>query len=169
MKRLNNIHKENEIYARRSIKVPSKPFCAALAGIHSNGNNSPEKSEDTDNIVTKEVLTKKLSSTLLNLPSTSIETDFNKVIFNSNIISKPCDNIDNTLDETHDEEVRLLPQEFIIPEPTVSKYSCSGADADISWITLIVCIVVVIFVVPLIYILYIAEHPEAFHHEPHHS
>lgn len=185
LKRLNNIHKDNEIYARRSLKVPYRPFTAALAGIHSSGKNSPEKSDLEDltkiPVVTKEVLTKKLSSTFLTLPSTSAESeesDVNKVIFNSNLINssrvpphsnnkfnyKSASIVDNLDHDIPDEEVRLLPQEIPEPEVTVvSRYSCNGADGDISWIALIVVIVVLIFAVPIIYVLYIYEHPEQYH------
>lgn len=166
LKRLNNIHKDNEIFAHRTIKVPSRLFSQPLAAIHTSGSNSPEKPTDSVSIITKEVLTKKLSSTLLHIPNISDSTDFNNVIFNSNIVSsKPCDIPNNIVNEIPDEEIRLLPHEPAVQEHIVSKMSCSGADADIHWIALIVCIIVVIVLIPLIYVLYIAEHPEQFHHE----
>ncbi|CAH1966991.1 unnamed protein product [Acanthoscelides obtectus] len=43
LKRLNNIHKENEIFARTTIRVPHRPFAMALAGVHSSGTTSPIK------------------------------------------------------------------------------------------------------------------------------
>nr|CAI5868132.1 unnamed protein product [Callosobruchus analis] len=41
LKRLNNIHKENEIFARPTIRVPQRPFGISLAGVHSSGTTSP--------------------------------------------------------------------------------------------------------------------------------
>ncbi|VEN48273.1 unnamed protein product [Callosobruchus maculatus] len=41
LKRLNSIHKENEIFARPTIRVPHRPFTMALAGVHSSGTTSP--------------------------------------------------------------------------------------------------------------------------------
>lgn len=46
-----------------------------------------------------------------------------------------------------------------------SEFSCSGSDCDISWICLLVFILALCFAIPLIYIIYIAEHPDQFHHK----
>lgn len=46
-----------------------------------------------------------------------------------------------------------------------SDFSCSGSDCDISWICLLVFILALCFAIPLIYIIYIAEHPDQFHHK----
>lgn len=109
----------------------------------------------------------KLNVTLLNIPnnSTGNETDFNNIIFNSRVSPKICDNNDVT-EDVSDEEVNLLPPAAseIVEEPVVSRISCSGADGDIPWIALIICIVILVFAVPLIYVLYIYEHPWLYHH-----
>lgn len=44
-------------------------------------------------------------------------------------------------------------------------FTCSGSDCDISWICLLVLILALCFAIPLIYIIYIAEHPDQFHHK----
>lgn len=44
-------------------------------------------------------------------------------------------------------------------------FTCSGSDCDISWICLLVFILALCFAIPLIYIIYIAEHPDQFHHK----
>lgn len=46
-----------------------------------------------------------------------------------------------------------------------SEFACSGSDCDISWICLFIFILALCFAIPLIYIIYIAEHPEHFHHK----
>lgn len=46
-----------------------------------------------------------------------------------------------------------------------SDFACSGSDCDISWICLFIFILALCFAIPLIYIIYIAEHPEHFHHK----
>ncbi|KAF5307612.1 hypothetical protein FQR65_LT06768 [Abscondita terminalis] len=171
LKRLNNIHRENEIFARKTVKVPVRPFSIALASVHTSGSNSPN--ETTDKGIDVEALSIKLNEELLtnlnhkvNLSNNSAEV--NDVIFNSNVkpVSKSCDNIDLSFtNAVHlDEEVRLIPHTVPVDDLIVSKFSCS--DSDISWVTLIICVVIVIVAVPLIYILYIAEHPENYHH-PH--
>lgn len=159
LKRLNNIHKENEIYARRFIKVPDRPFSAALAGVHISGSSSPQ--ENVDSIKEKvdiEALNKKLSS------NETREPEVNNIIFNSNLYAKPCDHQDVINDDV-DEETNLLTQQRTMPaDPVVTKLSCSGADGDIPWIALIICVVIVVFAIPIIYVVYIAEHFDEFHH-----
>lgn len=132
----------------------------------------------TDN---KAAVTNVIDSTLLedklinlNASAAPANDDFNAVIFNSNI-NKTCDIQDQGVDVSDDvveeEEVQLLPNQPIhdevLPSPAVTRLRCSGADADISWIALIICVVILIFAVPLVYVFYIAEHPDEYHHKPH--
>lgn len=167
LKRLNNIHRENEIYAKRTIKVPNRPFSTALAGVHISGTSSPEENAALKKDIDVNSINSKLNVTLLNIPSNSAgnETDFNNIIFNSSISAKICDNSD-VAEDASDEEVTLLPTvaHEVVEEPEVTALSCSGADGDIPWIALIVCIVILVFAVPLIYVLYIYEHPLLYHH-----
>lgn len=158
MKRLNNIHKENEIYAKRTIKVPARLFSMAL--VHNSGNNSPTLDGKIDNIdVNQKVLEEKLKSRIVSSrKEQDVNNDVNALIFNSNITSKSCDIIEDVMNDVSDEEVQLMPNEIKLAEPVVSRLTCSGADADISWIALVICITIVIFAIPLIYVFYIAEH-----------
>ncbi|KRT83445.1 hypothetical protein AMK59_4876, partial [Oryctes borbonicus] len=153
LKRLNHILNDNEIYAKGIVKVPDRPFTAILAGVHSSGRNSPngqtalKKNDCLDSLEHK--LT---SSLLLNIPNTSKNESFNEIIFNSTISSKACDNVnENECEDLYEEEeeVTLLPKPFQESSPEIiTKFSCSGADADISWIALIACIIIVIVAVP---------------------
>lgn len=106
----------------------------------------------------------KLTDTLLNVPSSSAKkaSELNNIIFNSNLYAKHCDSEGTSED---DEETNLLRQQrsVSVDDPVVTKISCSGADGDIPWIALIVCVVVVIFAIPVIYVVYIAEHFEEHH------
>lgn len=168
---MNNIHKENEIFAKRTIKVPARPLSSILAGVHSSGSNSPQEKtgnplKDTD----AEVLNLKLNDrfTSFGTPGKNGSMEVNRVIFNSSL--KPwdisCDNaVNGDVANTPDNEyARLLPR-VSIPntEAIVHRMSFDGADADISWKALIVCVVVLIFAVPLIYVFYIAEHLAEYH------
>lgn len=171
MKRINNIHKENEIFARRTIKVPFRPFTAALAEVHSSGRNSPKENlSNTSKIDSKiDLLTveSKLRNSLL---ADVVQTDeVNDIIFNTNITQKTAQSTDledvNSLVDD-DEQISLLPINHRKSDTTtVSWLNCSGADFGISWVVLMLCILIVILAVPLIYVLYIAEHPEKFHHQ----
>lgn len=170
LKRLNNIHRENEIFAKKSIKVPARPFSVALASVHTSGTSSPKEEPDGTEIDTN-ILNLKLSRELLNIPKSSCSSvkngavEVNDIIFNSSVkpVDKSCDNSPITEVHLH-EEVRLLPQSVPMDETILTKLMCSGADAGISWIALIVCVIIVIVAFPLIYVLYIAEHPDQYYH-----
>lgn len=102
----------------------------------------------------------------MNIPNSAAgnENDFNNIIFNSSISPKICDN--DVTEDASDEETNLIATAAseTVKEPVVTRISCSGADGDIPWIALIICIVILIFAVPLIYVLYIYEHPWLYHH-----
>ncbi|CAH1116694.1 unnamed protein product [Phaedon cochleariae] len=169
LKRLNNIHNENEIFARRTIKVPYRPFTLALADVHISGDHSPESvgEPSTSQLIDIESLNTKLSDSLPRNESRNLEV--NDIIFNSQI-SQKSNNVNTEQECTgncEEQEVSLLPQVDVPLQKadlTASRLSCNGADADISWIALILCIVIVIFAIPLIYVFYIAEHPDQYHH-----
>ncbi|CAH0552207.1 unnamed protein product [Brassicogethes aeneus] len=169
LKRLNGIQKENEIFAKRTIKVPYRPFTMAI-GTHVSGKSSP--SEITEEIVTSNLIDLDQFHTELNknleslLPKEENELEVNNIIFNSNLKSNKYHDVqEEQLIDYVEEEVNLLPQIEELPTATL-KLKCSGADGDISWIALIICIGVVIVAVPLIYVFYIAEHPEKYQHNP---
>ncbi|XP_022913060.1 lysM and putative peptidoglycan-binding domain-containing protein 3 [Onthophagus taurus] len=153
LKRINHILNANEIFAKGKIKVPERPFSTILAGIHNNSGRSSPKDDDV--AIKKEPAV----ANLIDLPSTSSTNEnVNNVIFNSTISNtKTCD---NDINENYDEEITLLPVHSTISHSPPSKFNCSGVDADISWITLIVFIVTLIVAVPLIFVFYIAEHHE---------
>lgn len=144
LKRLNNIHKDNEIYARRKLKVPHRPFCEALAVVHKNESKpSTSKLIDIDEPVGNDQV-----------------SEVNEIIFNSNIATKEPENLTESA-----EDVSLLPQNTTVqPDPIISKLNCNGSDWDISYPALVICIVLVIFAIPLIYVFYIAEHVDHRNH-----
>lgn len=173
LKRLNHILNDNEIYAKGVVKVPDRPFSTILAAVHSSGRNSPNGKTTIKKNDHLDLLENKLrNSLLLDVPSTSNSESFNEVIFNSTISSKSCDTINENESETlcDDEHVTLLPRPLQRQYPeVVSKISCSGVDADISWIALVVIIIIAVVTLPLIFIFYLYEHPEQFHHHVVHN
>lgn len=159
IKRLNNIHKENEIFARNVIKVPLKVLSEALAPIHTSGSTTPENKLldiESPNIDPIDINLK------IEQQSATHETKVNEIIFNSQISQKP---IDINLDEVdiNDEEEQLI-SSTKSSDILGSLLTCNGIDGDISFVGLIIFIVVLIFAVPLIYVFYIAEHLEKYHH-----
>lgn len=158
LKRLNQIHKENEIFARRTIKVPYRPFSEALAAVHSSGTMSPSELNEphTSKLIDIDSLETKLKS------AQQKDTEVNEIIFNSSITQKQSDTVDESVLDS-EEDVYLLPQSEQETQETdsiINRLSCNGSDGDISLPALIVCIFIVIFAVPLIYVLYIAENTD---------
>lgn len=147
LKRLNNIHKENEIYARNKIKVPIHPISMAIAGVHD---------PCISNLRTELIDLSDITPTIKSQDDTIV----NEIIFNSSIVQQTSETKDDIIDNIYDEEVCLLPNE-VITEPILTKLNCNGADGDIPLMGLLVFIVILIFAVPLIYVFYVAEH----HHD----
>ncbi|GJQ76520.1 hypothetical protein Trydic_g2223 [Trypoxylus dichotomus] len=147
LKRLNHILNDNEIYAKGIVKVPDRPFSTILAGVHSSGRNSPNGQSTLKKNECLDSLENKLTSTLLlNVPTTSK---------NEGLCEEEVTLLPNALQESHPE--------------VISKFSCSGADADISWIALIVCIIIVIVAVPLLLSFDAFEHSGVHHHSSHNT
>ncbi|KAF7270903.1 hypothetical protein GWI33_016165 [Rhynchophorus ferrugineus] len=135
LKRLNQIHKDNEIFAKRTIKVPHRPFSEALAAIHTSGTVSPHESDDpsTSRLIDIETLDTKLEGIL------SKDNEVNEIIFNSNIAQKTTSTIEEESVFDADEDVQLLPQRQ--PEEVdsvISRMNCNGTDGDISLPALII-------------------------------
>lgn len=153
LKRLNNIHKENEIFAKAVIKVPSHPISMALAGVHSSGSSSPNRQQSA----TVTVDSQKVATSLQ-------EAEVNEIIFNSNIVRQNTSSIiqSNSDFDDDDETVNLLPgNNSVRDRPPIITFS--GTDGDLSPKALIICIVVLIVLIPLFYVFYIYEHPKSFH------
>lgn len=105
---MNNIHKDNEIFAKRIIKVPHKPFTMALAGVHVSGRNSPnsENQPPMANLIDIDSLNTKLNNNLLFVPNSPVN-ELNQIIFNSQINQKQWERVQE--EGICDEEVQLLP------------------------------------------------------------
>ncbi|XP_048523710.1 lysM and putative peptidoglycan-binding domain-containing protein 3 isoform X2 [Dendroctonus ponderosae] len=163
LKRLNNIHKENEIFARRTIKVPHRPLSEALAGIHDSGKSSPTDLHEpsTSRLIDVDMLESKLEK------EQDKSGELNQIIFNSNIAHKDVERDDSVSNEYEDGRLLPLRSPIASPDPIISRINCSGSDWDISYPALVVCIILVIFAVPLIYVFYIAEHPEKYQNHTH--
>lgn len=139
LKRVNNIHKENEIYARKVIKVPSNPLSLLL-----------EKEyfpETPSNSINNDIITE-------SLPESS---DIVETVNNSRITVSPNDEEQGKYlfspvktDEGDEESVSLLTT--TIEPGTNDVISCNGADWGISWPILIFLTIVVGVGGPVLYI-----------------
>lgn len=109
MKRLNNIHQENEVFAKRTIKVRHKPFSMAIAGVHLSGRSSPESESQSvsNSLIDISTLSTKLNNNSLLVENNPIN-EVNQIIFNSQI-NQNRERVQETSDEVSDEKEQLLP------------------------------------------------------------
>ncbi|XP_055374533.1 lysM and putative peptidoglycan-binding domain-containing protein 3 [Condylostylus longicornis] len=175
IKRLNKIDKDNEIYARKIIKVPITPHSILLETLPAGENNTlifkdaDEFFNNNDVVDSLREEAKKLNEKFYD-SGTSVDSSqktINAIVLNSrlrrNLYSDRQDEQDtsNSLADSFEDN---LPQPRMIRGPTNVIFDCSGSDCDMSWICLFVLILALCFAIPLIYIVYIAEHYEKFHH-----
>lgn len=104
LKRINKIQNENEIYAKRYIKVPHRSFAMLLsannmATVHTSGSTSPSLAEASldDFLDDKPLRTSldvdKLENSLLTIPTGFVPEDkLNAVIFNSTVTTNNSSN-----------------------------------------------------------------------------
>lgn len=171
LKKINKIDKDNEIFARRIIRVPITPhsiLLETLPKVHSSGNSSPKRNlpnatqsaalviEKQTNLDEKLIVAAVSTASYKNEPTTS--TSFAREVVQDEFLSGPEQPL---LSGEYDDN---LPQPRPLKLPS-NDFSCNGSDCDISWICLLVCILALCFAIPLIYVIYVAEHLEKYHHD----
>lgn len=170
MKRINKIHKENEIHARRFIKVPVQPFSLLTETLEQDLSGQTDRSkvsafspdEGTERTVTKDPLLNVIKSpVMVELPKTEINT----IILNSVCEPLSSYNNSNSLDITSSECDQLLtPAESNTGNSHLTEtFRCSGDDCGISWTQLLGFSLLLGFAGPIIYILYITEFSSKTH------
>ncbi|XP_055628654.1 lysM and putative peptidoglycan-binding domain-containing protein 4 [Toxorhynchites rutilus septentrionalis] len=179
LKKLNKIDKENEIYARKIIKVPITPhsiLLETLPKVHSSGSSSPKNIPDVSRSFAS-VLEKQTNlDEKLIVAAVSSASYKNDSVKDAATHSKHLDETYTDLETLSNDETLsrqpLLSGEYDenlpLPRPLrlpASDFSCNGSDCDISWICLLVFILALCFAIPLIYVIYVAEHIENYHHE----
>lgn len=176
LKRLNKIEKEIEIHARSTIRIPVTPFTVlleTLPGVHSSGNSSPKHAStapSSQQLHQNPLLDEKLFIASVSNAS-SPTTTINDIILESTII--PSADLPGTSTGQVAKEltarVPLLSGDFddSVPQPRLipvrHRFEIDGADCDMSWVCLFVCILLLCVAIPLIYVLWTVEHP----HHPH--
>lgn len=170
IKRLNKIEKDNEIFAKKILKVPLTAhniLLDTLPKVHKSGNSSPNASgkvETANNVLPNK---EKLEEKLL-LASVS-----NATIAKSHDAADRLEETNNTNDddESHHINEPLLSRskqfrgypKTIRPPTNDFLQSFDGSDCELNWIFLLIAILAMCFIIPLIYIFLIYEHPEQFH------
>lgn len=146
MKRVNNIHKDNEIFARKIVKIPHKPYSLLLeskffraedAGDAAGPSSSGSKSRTEDE-----------ASVLVDIVNNSTSSPLSPLSTQS-----PA----SPMEEPDETEV-LIRTGSITPD--ISPLHCSGADGDMSWRFLLLVVIFIGIGGPAIYIWYFWGHLE---------
>ncbi|KAH8307597.1 hypothetical protein KR044_004760, partial [Drosophila immigrans] len=182
IKRLNKIDRENEIHARRIIRIPvtvhnvllgsSDPD--ALPAIHRSGNNSPRHNLDKELTIERNPLEEARlmldERLLVAAVNASGATEDAKQFYDGSL-----DNNEGIGEQTLDDNTALLDDMLVdrhaprlrqIPGPSLRAIDWSGSDCDMSWICLLIFILGLCVVIPLVYVIYLAEHPHHTHSTP---
>ncbi|KAJ8673727.1 hypothetical protein QAD02_004989 [Eretmocerus hayati] len=159
LKRINNIHKDNEIHAHQFIKVPVQPYSLLTETI-----NQTSESGDTTTGKPKENV---CQAHLVNLmpaptPSTSSLVEINSIIFNSTLepSSEVCDTPFVVEETETDHLISSSHNDTTAKSAIVNTFKCSGADWGLSWFQLLCFFLILGVFVPIIYLVYIAEKPK---------
>ncbi|XP_063709318.1 lysM and putative peptidoglycan-binding domain-containing protein 3 [Culicoides brevitarsis] len=165
LKRLNKIDKENEIFARKIMKIPITPhnvlLDTLLPTVHKSGNSSPkgnssqsQTNEKQEGVLSDETLEEKLI--VASISNTTYKNGENSIP----ILDTPTE---NDVPDASDPLLFNQNANFVLAKPKVN-YSFDGSDCDMNWLCLFVCILALCFAIPLIYVWIIYEHPERYHH-----
>ncbi|XP_043467762.1 lysM and putative peptidoglycan-binding domain-containing protein 3 isoform X1 [Leptopilina heterotoma] len=147
IKRVNNIHKENEIFARQVIKVPVQPFSLLTENLNNEEIKEPEKSSTS-----KEEQILNLITTPLKVVSNS---EINNIILNS--VIEPISQTDINEEENINSTLLSPSERKISQEHRVNRtFKCSGADWGFRWFHVIGISLLIWIGVP-IYIFYVMK------------
>lgn len=191
--RANNILRENEIFAKRVLKIPVTAYSLLTEGlplVHTSGHNSPTRSNSATNtgdnkenipLVTDKNFQQKLIVASVNASEIKLPKYSNASLLHGNNVfpssSKDLNNVPrsipidqqttNSIDLDNNSTPLLIeqrPQPQTVESTLITEFTTRGADFGIKWVHLIGCALMMAFIIPLIYVVYIAEHRDKFHH-----
>ncbi|XP_055609542.1 lysM and putative peptidoglycan-binding domain-containing protein 3 [Uranotaenia lowii] len=182
LKKINKIDKDNEIFAKRIIRVPITPhsiLLETLPKVHSSGNSSP-KNVPAAPLLSSSTLEEQIDldeklivAAVSNASYNHQQTHQHLKPFHDDPLEGSSHEIFSNSDGIDAANIRqsLLSGEYdeSIPQPRpvrlpANDFSCNGSDCDMSWICLLVCILALCFAIPMIYVFYVAEHT-ILHHD----
>ncbi|CAK9808461.1 LysM and putative peptidoglycan-binding domain-containing protein 3 [Anthophora plagiata] len=175
LKRINKIHKENEIHAKRFIKVPIQPFSILTETLEQNEfAKEAGQSEVSMSTTGEETENPTMNDPLLDLIKNPIATELPKAEINTIILNSVCESLSsyngNSLEITSSECDQLLTSvENKTENPHLTDtFKCSGDDCGLSWTQLLGFSLLLGFAGPIIYILYITEFSSKIHSTANH-
>ncbi|KAG7301484.1 hypothetical protein JYU34_014450 [Plutella xylostella] len=166
LKRINHIHKDNEIYARRTVKVPVTPYSVLTEMIPTSTTPSTSKQVPITPI---QNTTNQTDVSVHNNNTKTKENDFsidcNAVVMNSTLAPAVIPYTDMEMTDPVSEDTKLLPSKDRVPVETVvvKQLTSQGADFGIKWYHLVFCLLALGVVTPLVYVLFYLdkhEHPD---------
>lgn len=144
MKRVNNIHKENEIFARKLIKIPHKPYSLLLESKFFKDEGAAEAKAGPSVPSTAKC---EEAAVLVDIVNNSTSTPLS-----------PLSTLSSPLEEPEETDV-LLRNGAVSPEVTTPLH-CNGADGDLSWGFLLFAVFFIGIGGPVFYIWYFWGHLE---------
>ncbi|KAJ2948647.1 hypothetical protein O0L34_g7903 [Tuta absoluta] len=181
LKRINHIHKDNEIYARRTLKVPVTPYSVLTElmptpqpeQVPSTSNHKPSSIELLLNN-THSVQDAQEPQQSSNKTSNDYSIDCNAVVMNSSMAPAVNPYTDADPCEPISEDTQLLPSKPKEPVESVviKQLTSQGADFGIKWFHLVCFMLILGVVIPLYYVLFflddkshVIEHPSVVHND----
>lgn len=160
IKQANNILRENEVFALRTVRIPVPAFSLLrdnVPGVHSPNPNSKKNSEQN--------LSRIVQSPDSNFSNCSFKEEVricssDEELHNPLLTPLPPPRVPLIdLSDSEPPDLNLV-QPTIVPKRTDGILQFSGADCGISWIALVVCMLILGFLGPLIYIFFLYEHEQ---------
>ncbi|XP_023954452.2 lysM and putative peptidoglycan-binding domain-containing protein 3 isoform X2 [Bicyclus anynana] len=172
LKRINHIHKDNEIFARRTIKVPVTPYSVLTEIIPTSRPAEPVPSTsqtstslNLENILQNPVQNRLPQTKTVNSNSSNegdCAIDCNAVVLNSTLAPSVIPYTDTDQIEAASEDTQLLPNK--VKEPVeavvVKQLTSQGADFGLKWFHLLGVVLILGVFVPIIYIVFFLDKHE---------
>ncbi|XP_075981697.1 lysM and putative peptidoglycan-binding domain-containing protein 3 [Anticarsia gemmatalis] len=174
LKRINHIHKDNEIFARRTIKVPVTPYSVLTELIPTQPPEpTPSTSTNNSNTVIQELVNANNFNELSNQNNILFNNshqkddghcaiDCNTVVMNSTVAPSIVPYTDSEQNELATEDTQLLPtkEKTSVEAVVVKELTSHGADFGLKWFHLVCVMLILGVVIPLVYVLFYLPKPE---------
>ncbi|XP_035435001.2 lysM and putative peptidoglycan-binding domain-containing protein 3 isoform X1 [Spodoptera frugiperda] len=173
LKRINHIHKDNEIFARRTIKVPVTPYSVLTELIPTQPSDPvPAASNNTSHTGIQELLNTNHYNGLINQNNVSVNAppkeelqcsiDCNSVVMNSTLAPSVVPYTDSEQNEQATEDTQLLPskEKISVEAVVVKELTSHGADFGLKWFHLVCCMLILGVVIPLVYVMFYLDKHE---------
>ncbi|XP_072942734.1 lysM and putative peptidoglycan-binding domain-containing protein 3 isoform X2 [Epargyreus clarus] len=171
LKRINQIHKDNEIYARRTIKVPVTPYSVLTELIPAQQPQPvPSTSNHIPNLTIHNLLQNPVQNIVTNHQNNQHEStdskdcaiDCNAVVLNSTVAPAVVPYTDSEITENMSEDSKLLPDKpkISVEAVVVKELTSHGADFGCKWFHLVCIVLILGVVIPLVYILFYLDKHE---------